>query len=394
MRELPFEIAHLLYKYRAGIPIEDTENEMLHDWVSSSPQNKTLFDTLFLPEHFIDFSEQICRIDIDKAWSNFLLEKQKQKHRRMRIVYMKYAAMIAIVLGISGGGYWWLGSDRFSGYSSNSQVVEHTDRIEPGRTKALLTLQSGEQIELEKDEALLAEQVEAYAKNAETVEETGKETFSTIETPVGGEYRFILSDKSTICLNSQTTIRFPDKFANNKREIELLQGEIYLDVNSASGTPFFVQVKGLKIRVLGTSFNVSTYDNVYQTTLVQGAVEVSFDTGKTYTLKPSEQLNFEPETDRVQIRQVDTDQYTSWVDGRIVFKDETIESIMNKLSRWYNFSVIYDNPELKTYKFGVHVNKYNNIETFLTVLKATGKLNFEVNGNVIYVKRGIRNMYP
>lgn len=345
---------------------------------------KIVRDWLDTPGSYADFSEQIGKINVDKAWDE--LRRKKQKRRNILPTYLKYAAMVAIVLAISMGGYWWIASDGLPHSSTPELVTASHNHIEPGKNKAILTLHSGEEIELE-EEILFAADIAGYAAQTEVASKAETARFSTIETPIGGEYRLTLSDGSVVCLNSQTALRFPDKFAKDKREIELLQGEIYLDVHSLAGNPFFVRSKAMTVRVTGTSFNISTYNNINQTTLVEGAVEVVMNAGKTYRLNPSEQLSFETGSDDARIRQVDTDLYTSWIDGRMVFKDETMESIMNTLSRWYNFEAKYDDPELKKYRFGIHVNKYSNIDPFLAILESTGRLRFEVDGNTIHVKR-------
>lgn len=166
----------------------------------------------------------------------------------------------------------------------------------------------------------------------------------------------------------------------------MLQGEIFLDVRPDAHAPFYVKTKEVYVKVLGTVFNLSSYDNLYQTTLVSGSVEVGLASGEVYRLRPSEQITCKAGSEEVDIKQVDTGLYTSWVEGTIIFKDETIEVILQTLSRWYDFDVVYDNPHLKDYKFGVFVNKYGYIDPLLKMLESTDKLSFEVNGRVVSVK--------
>lgn len=387
MHKLSFDgIARLLYKYKTGTLVQENEIEMLYHWRASSVQNEALFKKVGSAEGFMDFSEQIESIDVDRGWRSLQRKIQKPKRRNIQGAFLKYAAMVAILSGISAGGYWLCTSGGSSERSTHGVAAMQSSDIVPGKNKAILTLPSGEQIELEEEKTLSAKQIAEYAQQP-PVAATQAKSYSTIETLVGGEYRLELSDGSLVYLNSQTTLRFPDTFTKDKREIELLEGEIYVDVRSVMGYPFFVKAKEMMVCVTGTCFNISVYDNINQTTLVKGAVEVVVDSGESYTLNPSEQLSFESGSNNVKIRQVDTDLYTSWIEGRIVFRDETIENIMKKLSRWYNFHVEYDDPVLKERRFGIHVDKYDHIEPLLKLLESTGKLAFEVTGNTIRITK-------
>ncbi|HCC50792.1 MAG TPA: anti-sigma factor, partial [Porphyromonadaceae bacterium] len=100
--------------------------------------------------------------------------------------------------------------------------------------------------------------------------------------------------------------------------------------------PFIVKAKGVDVEVLGTVFNVSAYEGDRQyTTLVEGSVKVSTVSGANRILKPSEQAYMEYDSDELNVRVVDVAEYTSWVNGKISFKDQRLEDIMKNLSRWY-----------------------------------------------------------
>lgn len=388
MYDSPFEVAQLLYKYKTKTLTDEAEKAQLQAWLSSSPSNQRLFDKVVSQESYRDYASMVGKIDVDKAWHDFQLKKRSKRGAALQNNAFMYVASIAVILLLLVGAYWWFQYHHSPEDSPQAELSSTPRQIVPGSTRATLTLSSGKQVHLEEGRTISSEQVAELNQQQGDPGRDLARTNSTIETPIGGEYRLILSDSSSVVLNSQTKVRFPDSFAGDKREITLLYGEIFLHVSHNRKSPFFVVMEGIHIKVTGTSFNISTYDNEYQATLVEGSIEIALNTGESYNLNPSEQLTFRPGSDNVQIRVVDTDLYTSWVNGRFVFKDETIEEIMKKLERWYNFKTRFETSGLKSYRFGVNIDKYENITPILKVLESTGTLRFELEGDTILVKEG------
>lgn len=127
-------------------------------------------------------------------------------------------------------------------------------------------------------------------------------------------------------------------------------------------------------------FNVSAYpdDHCIQTTLVTGSVRIHTKEGGSIDLKPSQQAELDNESHELVVRQVDVSLYTSWIHGKIYFKDERLEDIMTALSRWYDVNVIYGNENVKNLRFGCNLNRYEEIDPFLELLRATGKVKTKV----------------
>lgn len=376
--EKVFDMARLLYKHKTGLLIDSREIDQLNAWISESPENKDFFESLSSSESYEYYANQLKRYDVDKAWAAFLKKKAQQegKIRRLNFGFLQYAAIIILSISLIGGGYFWLNYK-----DAKPTLVAASNEIVPGHTKATLTLSTGERIELSDKETLDAGRITDLAQNINS-----ERAYSIIETPKGGEYCLKLSDGSVVCLNSQTTLLFPDKFSGDKREIELVRGEIYIDVAPNKEAPFFIKTQDMCVKVLGTKFNLYTYDETYQTTLVSGAVEVFFPSGKTFRLKPSQQLTHKKDGEDATIETVDTSIYTSWVDGTITFKDESLEHIMNSLSRWYDFEVVYENTAIKNYEFGLYLDKHESIDPILRILESTDRIYFEIEGSVIYIK--------
>ncbi len=142
--------------------------------------------------------------------------------------------------------------------------------------------------------------------------------YNKVEVPQGGEYTLVLNDGTKVHLNSMSSLRFPLTFEAGKREVELA-GEAYFEVNK-TGHPFTVSTQGMQMRCWEQLSGLSAYPGEeYQATLVSGSVKVDTGEGQSLVLKPSQQASLIP--GNRQVRTVDTAFYTSWVKGKINFKD-------------------------------------------------------------------------
>ncbi|KOH46091.1 hypothetical protein NC99_11160 [Sunxiuqinia dokdonensis] len=169
-----------------------------------------------------------------------------------------------------------------------------------------------------------------------------------ISIPYGGKSKFSLPDGSLVWLNSGSKLSYPSNF-KGQRSIQL-EGEAYFDVIK-SRKPFIVSTAYGEIEVLGTSFNVKAYtDDDFQTTLVAGAVNLRVGAGTSITLKPGEQA-FVNENNRLEIQTVETEIFTSWKDGKLIFYREPFEKVAKRMERWYNVKIEVDNDEIKNLWF-------------------------------------------
>lgn len=384
MDELHFRISNLIYKSIIGDLEDDSEIAELNNWRQESEENEKLYQKLSSIDNIEEYKERINYFSSEDGWKKFQKNNKKKRFFTFYKSFAKYAAIIILVICSSIVGYWLYSEKKIP-----VAIVEETkqNNILPGKSKAILTLPSGVELQLKSDSVLSASEISVLDSESSLSNKDKTLSYSMIEIPRGGEYNLVLSDGTNVYLNSETKLRFPDKFAEDKREIELIGGEIYLDVKRNDQSPFYIKTDDITVKVLGTSFNISTYGNLYQTTLVNGSVEVKVGEGKAYKLKPSQQINYVKDKEKIDIKYVDTDLYTSWINGKIVFRDQSLENILNSLSRWYNFDVRYESEDLKFYEFGINVNKYESIDPLLNILESTGKFGFEIHDNVIYVKK-------
>ncbi len=195
-----------------------------------------------------------------------------------------------------------------------------------------------------------------------------------------------LSDGTSVWLNSGSSIKYPDRFVGNDRTV-ILKGEAYFEVESNPKKPFIVETSSLSVKATGTKFNVFGYPSEDETavTLVSGKVEVSL-TGdkkniKNSKLDPNQHFSFNKTNGTVSVINDDTYKYTSWIDGKLIFRNEPLSSVVKRISQVFNIDI-----EIK----GEEIMKYNLRATFqdeslseiLQLLKMSSPINYiEVKRN-------------
>lgn len=209
---------------------------------------------------------------------------------------------------------------------------------------------------------------------------------NTLFVPRGGEYSITLPDKTVVWLNSETTMKFPDAFGDT-REV-WIDGEAFFEVQPNASSPFIVHFGNEKVTVLGTSFNINAYseEKNWHATLVTGKISITHD-NQDILMKPSWQFDLDRNKNEYALKEVDTDQYTSWVDGKINFKGERLEDIIRKLRRWYSFELSYEDEDIRDMVFRGVINRYDSFEVVLKNLEKTTDIHFEISGNAVIARR-------
>lgn len=380
-----FYIARLIARYLSD-EIGEEEQAELTRWRDESPENERLFQEICKEENIKQNMQKRQTFHAEDGWEGVQRKIQRHRFRHRILNICKYAAIFIFPVAIATVAIYKSGNEP----QPLSQVEE---QIVPGGNKAVLILDNGEAIDLkstsgvelkEKDGTVI--QVDSTVLNYQQAPARTSEklAYNKVNVPRGGEYQLMLSDGSKVQLNSMSSIRFPVQFAQDCRLVEL-EGEAYFEV-SKTGQPFIVQTKGMKIEVLGTTFNISAYANEeYQTTLVSGSVKVQTENGSNRILKPSEQACITPGSNQINVRNVDTAFYTSWIHGKINFKDQRLDDIMKTLARWYDMDVVYENEATKELRFGCYVNRYNEITPLVKLLEQTGRVTVTVEGKTIKI---------
>lgn len=381
-----FHIANLIARHLSG-EITPKETEQLNSWRNESISHENLFKKICKEENYRKHIEKNHSFNTETGWSEVKKQIKKDNQNKHFINVLGYAA--AILLPILFIGI----SIRYSSHShGDQQTLMAHHPILPGQAKAILTLDNGQTINLNKETGTELQKLEGTSivvdsttLNYQTAQSALPKTrpiYNKVEIPRGGEYALVLSDGTKVHLNSMSSLRFPVTFANEKREVEL-EGEAYFEV-SKNGLPFIVSTHGMQIEVLGTTFNVSAYPNEEcQTTLVNGSVKINAGQGESLILKPSQQASIAPGSNDIQVKTVDTSFYTSWIKGKINFKDQRLEDIMKILSRWYDMKVVYANADIKNIRFGCNIDRYEDIAPFVNLLEKTEKVHVKIKDKTI-----------
>ena len=182
--------------------------------------------------------------------------------------------------------------------------------------------------------------------------------------------------------------RLVDQTAFQGRErVVYAEGEIYLEVARDEKHPFFVMLNGMKVEVLGTSFNVNSYadENYTEVTLVEGHV-VAYVDDKNYDLLPSRQLRWDKENESVDVRTVNVNDYIAWKKGQYVFKGRSLEEVAKVLERWYDVEIVFESEKSKEAVYTGVINKEENFDAFVLRLRETSSLSCRMESNRLYVK--------
>lgn len=202
-------------------------------------------------------------------------------------------------------------------------------------------------------------------------------SFAEIECPLGVRTKFQLPDGSTGYLNSGSRLKYPVQFIG-ERKVELA-GEAFFDVVHNAEIPFHVNTRNLDIKVLGTTFNVIANEDeqTEEIVLQTGSVDVSSLTGKQLAvLSPNEQLILDIDKRTFTKNEIEASQYTTWKEGKLVFRNENMQQVARRLSRWYNAEVVVDDRLLDDYTF--HATFIDEpLDEVLKLLSITTPLSFK-----------------
>ena len=207
--------------------------------------------------------------------------------------------------------------------------------------------------------------------------------------PRGGEFQISLEDGTRVWLNSESTLKYPEVFTGTTREV-FLEGEAYFEVARNTNCPFIVHTGIQNVRVLGTSFGITNYadDQNLTTTLVSGKVQVEFPgfSDEVFLLESGFQLACDRQNRKIEKRTVDVYEYVAWKDGKYVFTRKRLEDILTTLSRWYDFHVFFQNPEVKEVVFSGELRRFDSFSDILRLIEKTSDVKFTTTGNTVLVR--------
>ncbi len=366
------------------------EEQYLERWINQDPRHEEYFHKVlyYYKENKVVNAKQI---DSNVAWK--VLEgklknpSQKKTYRLSRVASVAAVFLIAAVLGV------FL---IFNDLDEKSFADRVDIQIPPGKSLAILKTGNNKEIKLIEGTSFIDTMGGAKVLNsnlelvysAAKLEDQLVPEIHNLEIPRGGKYFLVLQDSTKVWLNSETKITYPSIFLPGEERIVELEGEAYFQVAKDINRPFKVKINNQLVEVLGTTFNISSYDDdEYQcVTLVEGKVKVETSTvsSESFYLEPGTQLSYSQLKHTTTKTTVDVNYYISWVNDSYLFKNKSLENIMKTFSRWYDIDVVFKDFGKKNILFTGEIDRVQNFENVLEVIEKTNEVKFKlVNGQII-----------
>jgi transmembrane sensor len=397
----PDYIQFLLDQWLSGKATVEEKNalmELLKTGAYARDIKNTLEDSLAKNQDGPSWNEE----RLDEMMQNIVSDKTASQNKQPAMIISwpkRIAAAAIIIMLLTSAAYLVL--NRNSNVVAKEQVVvnQPAQDVNPGTSKAVLTLANGSVILL--DSAATGNIAEQGAANiiktaggqiaydvkdpqhmlAENVE------YNVLATPRGGQYKLVLPDGSLVWLNAESSIRYPTVFAGSTRSVEVT-GEVYLEVAKQKKAFLVGLSDGSSIQVLGTRFNVNAYkdESAIKTTLLQGSVKILTGSDSAI-ISPGEQAQVSLGNSRTIriLADADMDQVMAWKNGLISFRGLDIKRIMKLIERWYDMDVVFQG-NLSERTFTGEAESTAKLSEILRILRLND-INFKVEGKRIIVSQ-------
>lgn len=313
-----------------------------------------------------------------------ILGKKDSKFRKLKpllkiaaIVLMTFSAIVAV-------------------YIFNGKIDRHTeltsvygDDVQPGGNRATLTLADGKNIVLsETKEGIRMENGISYDDGTAIAllpnnNQLSSESLLTLSTPKAGQYKIMLPDGTKVWLNAESSLKYPSVFNGAERKVELV-GEGYFEVTPNANKPFRVVNKNQLVEVLGTAFNINSYDAATVTTLIHGSVRVKNENTHPVILKPNQQAVLANKD--FTVKNVEASDFTAWKDGLLMMNKATLDDIAKQIERWYDVEVVLSNQISLNKTASIMVNRNESLSNVMKAIQETYKVDIKIHGRRVTIQ--------
>ena len=379
-------IIRLILGHWAG-KLSEPEKKELDNWLAQSEKHRIYFQKWCDDERQNELLSKIGCYDPGEGWQQVVRKRNMRRNRRWWLVA---AASVAILFG-------GLAVYRYSKIPVSLPLASEETSIYPGKRMARLITPSGETVLLDTLRQTDTQQMKLHNDQGRVVIQAAcgdangdQPVYHCLEVPRGGEFSFLLPDSTTVFLNAESRLRFPDRFVPGSERIVYLSGEAYFDVKRDPRSPFLVCLEHSAVKVTGTSFNVKAYpdDTNEATTLISGTVSMGIGTTEQWiVLKPGEQGYYDATRKTLLEQTVDVNYYTAWKDGVFAFYRQPLEEVMKTLGCWYLFDTHHQNEALKSILYTGKINRHASIREVLHTFELMDELTFDIKGKEVIVRR-------
>ena len=363
--------------------ISQDELVILKKWLEN-PKNQSILESYVKNYH--DLNMAMLKDNVDEAYEKVIgqIEQRERPVKKLIPNWIRYSAAVVIGIGLMVQYY-------YSSEKSDTTLVPKEDEItlelDNGTIQTIHTGQSKVVKNAERNVVGKQEQDQIDYSEANNVKEL---VYNTLSLPKGKTFRIMLSDGTAVNMNAGSSLRYPVNFRSNESRRVFLTGEAYFDVAKDKERPFIVSSGNLEVEVLGTEFNVSSYseDAHIEVVLVEGAVNLNTKgelEENPIELSPGQRGSYSRDSKNIHIDTVNTNMYTSWMQGHLVFRELTFDQILTKLERHYNIEILNTNTELGKVVFNASFNEVK-IEEVLSFFNDTHEIEYEIKNNTVIIK--------
>lgn len=349
-------------------------------------QKKEIDQARFLINGLVNNQKSLTETEVSLLWDKIKETDLSKRRKFFKLKRWSAAASILLILGFSG----WLANRinthkiKETNYRSIEVAVNSCNDIKLIMSDLTEKTYDTKEVDLKyNQEGKLETKTGKQVKTEELKKGSEIVQMNQLVVPCGKRSSIELADGTKLWLNSGSRAIYPVAFNGKTREI-YIEGEGYLEVAHDATKPFYVVTDHVKVKVLGTKFDISAYkdDDHVSVVLVDGSIQASSGTEKT-VMKPNERLNYLKLTQSSTIEKTNVIEYISWKDGWMLCNKEQIQSITTKLSRYYNIKINYDDPRLKSMTLTGKLDLKRNCEDVFKVICATAPLKYEISDNTI-----------
>lgn len=207
-----------------------------------------------------------------------------------------------------------------------------------------------------------------------------------IKVPAGSRTNIVLPDGTEVSLNAGSALRYCRGFGIRERDV-MLDGEGYFKVAKDKKIPFFVKTNGVRVKVVGTVFNVRAYndDNYVMVSLLEGRVHLDASSGSAMKLLPGEQAFYDKNTGRMKRMKLNAGAACDWLDGGLTFDNAPFADIAHRLERKFQVKIKLESERLKAERFSGCFNSNQNIKDILEEINVEKQYTWKVSGDTIFI---------